>query len=54
MVKLRYIGDGGWVPNVPAADHDCEDDELAAALIAGGLYERADTMKTPKPAPKEA
>jgi hypothetical protein len=48
MVKLRYVGDGAWVPNVPAADHDQPDDGLAAALVAGGLYERAETAKAPK------
>lgn len=47
-IRLRYIGDGGWIPGVPDIDHDCEDDELAASLVAGGLYERADGAKGKK------
>lgn len=47
-VRLRYIGDGGWIPGVPDVDHVCEDEALAADLVAGGLYERADGPKAGK------
>lgn len=47
MRKLKYVGPG-FVPGVPAADHDCEDDELAAALIAGGAYENYEESKDEK------
>lgn len=49
MIRLRYIGDGlgQWVPGVPAAAHDCEDEALAAELVQSGLYERAEGEADP-------
>lgn len=47
-IQLRYIGDGAWLPGVPASDHEVEDAAFAAELVACGLYERAD-KKTTKP-----
>ena len=45
-IKLRYVGDGAWLPMVPAADHEVEDEERAEELVASGLYERVTESKT--------
>lgn len=39
-VELEYVGEGRYVPGWPAADHYEEDDELAKAKLASGLYRR--------------
>ncbi len=50
MAKLlKYLGTG-FIPGIPAADHVCEDDELAEQLVNGGGYEYADE----KPAERKA
>ena len=42
-IALRWIGGPGqFVAGVPAADHEVETEDEAAALTAGGLYERAE------------
>ena len=52
-IQLRYIGDGAWLPGVPASDHEVEDVAFATELIASGLYERADgAKKATKPLPQ--
>jgi hypothetical protein len=36
--KLKYLGSGEYVPGVPAEDHTCDDNKLAAALVESGSY----------------
>lgn len=45
--KLIYKGDGQAVAGVPASDHTCEDDKLAAALVDSGLYRYASKDAAP-------
>lgn len=52
MKKLKYIGPG-FVPGVPAQDHNCEDDEQAEALVKGGAYEYATPPKEKDNKPDE-
>ena len=52
-MKLKYIGDGRWLPGVPAADHEVNTREEADALVASGLYERVGGGK-PTPAVSSA
>ncbi len=59
---LRYIGNGAWIPGIPARDLKAEEAEIYAkryefqgkhgvdGLLASGLYER---MSDSKPAAKE-
>jgi len=50
-IALRWIGGPGqFVAGVPAADHEVETEQEAAALVAGGLYERV----KPKAAPPKS
>lgn len=36
--KLIYIGDGGWFPGWPTADHDEPDEELFALKLSSRMY----------------
>ena len=47
-IELRYIGDGAWLPGVPASDH-AVDVETAAELVASGLYIEAKKHTKPLP-----
>lgn len=51
---LRFIGTPGqFVAGVPAADCEVESYDEAQALVAGGLYEHADSEDAPA-APADA
>jgi len=41
MVKLKYIGkpEQGFIPGVPASDHEVETEKEAKELVASGLYQ---------------
>jgi len=41
-IALKYVGrpEQGFIPGVPAADHEVETEAEAKALIASRLYER--------------
>lgn len=43
--KLRYTGNGAWLPSVPACDHTAASEEEAEALVATGLYEYIDKRR---------
>jgi len=48
--KLRYIGDGAFVPGYPAADFTCESDKEADELVKhSGCYEFAAEKADEKP-----
>lgn len=48
-MKLTFIGGPGqFVAGVPAQDIEVEDEDRAAELIAGGLYEKAPATAPPQ------
>ena len=51
--NLRYIGDGAFVPGVPATDLNGIAADQARELIATGLYAPADDAKGAVTAPEE-
>lgn len=38
-VRVRYVGDGTYLPGTPAIDHTAADRDEADRLVATGLYE---------------
>lgn len=54
MPKLKYIGDGRWVPLWPARDHVEKDEEVATAKVESGLYEVVEKPPRKKKRAKEA
>ncbi len=48
MPKLRYIGEGSWVPTWPASDHEEPDEDLAIEKVESGLYEVVEESAPPK------
>jgi hypothetical protein len=47
-MQLVYVGQGRYIPDVPARDIDVPDDE-AQRLIESGLYQPAKAKAQPKP-----
>lgn len=54
-VQLKYVGDGAWLPGVPAADQEVKTEAEAAELVASGLYEviGKQSKQAEQPAPPE-
>lgn len=38
MIKVKYIGNGAFLPGIPASDHAVETEKEAKDLVASGLY----------------